>query len=114
MYYWNIKQQRSNPNYLITLLARVFASETQEKRVMTWGLTINHKVENVTTSEKDSMVFNYAVGTKDKGVREQKCYMDFNNPEECKRKIASMLQIKDYANNLINPQVSNEIMDLTD
>jgi hypothetical protein len=66
-------------------------------------MIIRQLIENVKpeTEKVDSMVLSFGISTKGMGVKEQKVYLDYLKPEECRLKIKNMLSIKNYANALI-------------
>lgn len=74
------------------------------KSIVKSPMVIKHMIQELTQKEdeKDSMVLNFAVSTKEIGVREQKFYFDFNKPEECKQKLRNALIVRNYANRLAN------------
>lgn len=78
-------------------------------------MIINHLIKEQSEENKDSMVLNFAVSTKEIGVREQKYYMDYAKPEECKMKIRNALLVRKYANmiaQLTDKELENFIKDM--
>ena len=66
-------------------------------------MVIRQLIENVKpeTEKVDSMVLSFGISTKGMGVKEQKVYLDYLKPDECRLKIKNMLSIKNYTNTLI-------------
>ncbi|MDD3267098.1 MAG: hypothetical protein PHC75_07970 [Burkholderiales bacterium] len=66
-------------------------------------MIIKQLIESVPNENlhQDSMVVNFAVSTKEPGVREEKIYMDLLKPEECKLKVRNAMLMRNYTNLLI-------------
>jgi len=75
-------------------------------------MIIRHVMQNTTPEEdKDSMILAYDAGTKNPGVKEEKIYLDYANPDECRMKITNALEMKEFATELINRKSSLRLVE---